>query len=99
VNFCAESTTREYDVSILNIPPGFHVERASIHSSSLMDFVIIINLQFPATYMYGRKYTLKGSDDGIYTHNNWVTVICPSSGILNTRKHNVSKTESVSVLR
>jgi hypothetical protein len=27
--------------------------------------------------------------------NYWVFVLCPSSGILGTRKHNVSETESV----
>jgi hypothetical protein len=33
------------------------------------------------------------------TQNYWVSGLCPSSGILNTRKHNVSKTGSISVLR
>jgi hypothetical protein len=33
------------------------------------------------------------------TQNYWVSGLCPSSGILNTRKHNVSETGSVSVLR
>jgi hypothetical protein len=28
----------------------------------------------------------------------YVSVLCPSSGILNTRKHNVSETGSVSLL-
>jgi hypothetical protein len=28
-----------------------------------------------------------------------VSVLCPLSGILNTRKHNVSETVSVSILR
>jgi hypothetical protein len=35
----------------------------------------------------------------IFVHNDWVFGLCPSSGILETRKHNVSETESVSVLR
>jgi hypothetical protein len=34
-----------------------------------------------------------------YTQNLWVSGHCPSSGILTTRKHNVSETGSVSVLR
>jgi hypothetical protein len=29
----------------------------------------------------------------------WVSGLCPSSGILNARKHSVSKTASVSILR
>jgi hypothetical protein len=33
------------------------------------------------------------------TQNYWVSGLCPSSRILNTRKHNVSETGSVSVLR
>jgi hypothetical protein len=33
------------------------------------------------------------------TQTYWVFGLCPSSGILETRKHNVSETESVSVLR
>jgi hypothetical protein len=33
------------------------------------------------------------------TQNYWVSGLCPSSGILNTGKHNVSATGSVSVLR
>jgi hypothetical protein len=33
------------------------------------------------------------------TQNYWVFGLCPSSGILETRKHNVSETGSVSVLR
>jgi hypothetical protein len=32
------------------------------------------------------------------TQNYWVFGLCPSSGILETRKHNVSETGSVSVL-
>jgi hypothetical protein len=31
--------------------------------------------------------------------NYWVLGLCPSSDILNTRKHNVSETGSVSILR
>jgi hypothetical protein len=31
--------------------------------------------------------------------NYWVSGLCPSSGILNTRKHNISETESLSVVR
>jgi hypothetical protein len=31
--------------------------------------------------------------------NYWVFGLCPSSGILETSKHNASETESVSVLR
>jgi hypothetical protein len=31
--------------------------------------------------------------------NRWLSGLCPSSGILNTRNHNVSETGSVSVLR
>jgi hypothetical protein len=31
--------------------------------------------------------------------NHWIPGLCPSSGILNTRKHNVSETESVQLLR
>jgi hypothetical protein len=31
--------------------------------------------------------------------NKWVSGLCPSTGILNTRKHNVSETGSVSVHR
>jgi hypothetical protein len=42
----------------------------------------------------------KASDDGVYnTQNYWVFRLSPSSGILKTRKHNVSETESVSVFR
>jgi hypothetical protein len=33
------------------------------------------------------------------THNDWVSGHCPSSGIPNTRNHNVSETGSVSVFR
>jgi hypothetical protein len=33
------------------------------------------------------------------TQNHWVSGLCASSGILNIRKHNVSETGSVSVLR
>jgi hypothetical protein len=33
------------------------------------------------------------------TRNYWVFGPCPSSGILETRKHNVSETGSVSALR
>jgi hypothetical protein len=33
------------------------------------------------------------------TQNHWVSGLCPSSGILNSREHNVSETGSVSVLR
>jgi hypothetical protein len=33
------------------------------------------------------------------TQNYWIAGLCPSSGILNTRKHNVSETGSVSVVR
>jgi hypothetical protein len=33
------------------------------------------------------------------TQNYWVFGLCTSSGILDTRKHNVSETGSVSVLR
>jgi hypothetical protein len=32
-------------------------------------------------------------------HDYWVSGLCPSSGILNTREHNVSETGSVSFLR
>jgi hypothetical protein len=35
----------------------------------------------------------------IFIHNYWVLGRCPSSGILKTRKHNVSEIGSVSVLR
>jgi hypothetical protein len=34
-----------------------------------------------------------------YTQNHWVFVLCPSSGILNTRKQNVLETGSVCVFR
>jgi hypothetical protein len=33
------------------------------------------------------------------TQNYWVSGLCPSPGILDTRKHNLSETGSVSVLR
>jgi hypothetical protein len=33
------------------------------------------------------------------TNNYWVFGLCPSSGIVGTRKHDVSETGSVSVLR
>jgi hypothetical protein len=33
------------------------------------------------------------------TQNYWIFVLCPSSGILVTRKHDVSETGSVSALR
>jgi hypothetical protein len=33
------------------------------------------------------------------TQNYWVSALCPSSGILNISKHNVSETGPVSVLR
>jgi hypothetical protein len=36
---------------------------------------------------------------GFEVQNYWVLGFCPSSGILETRKHNVSETGSVSVLR
>jgi hypothetical protein len=36
---------------------------------------------------------------GSHTQNYWVFELCPSSGILETRKHNVSETGTVSVLR
>jgi hypothetical protein len=35
----------------------------------------------------------------IMSQNYWVSGLCPSSGILNTRKHDVSETGSFSVLR
>jgi hypothetical protein len=34
----------------------------------------------------------KDSDDGLQTQNHWLSALCPSSGIINTRKHNVSET-------
>jgi hypothetical protein len=34
-----------------------------------------------------------------YSQNYWISGLCPSSGILKTKKHNVSETGSVSVLR
>jgi hypothetical protein len=37
--------------------------------------------------------------NGSDIQNYWVLGLCPSSGILETRKHNVSETGSVSVLR
>jgi hypothetical protein len=33
------------------------------------------------------------------TQNYWVFGLCPSSGILETRKHNISESRSVSVHR
>jgi hypothetical protein len=36
---------------------------------------------------------------GRSTHNHCVPGLCPSPGILNTRKHNVSEIGSVSILR
>jgi general stress protein CsbA len=33
------------------------------------------------------------------TQNYWVLGLCPSSGILEARKHSISETGSVSVLR
>jgi hypothetical protein len=33
------------------------------------------------------------------TQNYWVFGLCPSSGILETREHNVSETEPVYVVR
>jgi hypothetical protein len=39
---------------------------------------------------------LVGKSEG---KNNWVFGLCASSGILETRKHNVSETGSFSVLR
>jgi hypothetical protein len=39
------------------------------------------------------------NSDTVTTLNHWVSGLCPSSGILNTGKHNVSETESISVLR
>jgi hypothetical protein len=45
---------------------------------------------------------LKGFDDGVLvynTHNYWVFRLYPLSGILETRKHNSSETEYVSILR
>jgi hypothetical protein len=33
------------------------------------------------------------------SHNHFVSRLCPSFGIINTRKHNVSKTGSISILR
>jgi hypothetical protein len=35
----------------------------------------------------------------IYTQNYWVSGLCLSSGIINNRKHDVSETGSLSVLR
>jgi hypothetical protein len=35
----------------------------------------------------------------VVVQNHWVSGLCLSSGILNTRKHNVSYTASVSALR
>jgi hypothetical protein len=45
------------------------------------------------------KFVLKGFDEVYNTQNYWVFGLCPSSGILDTRKHNVSETGSVFVLR
>jgi hypothetical protein len=43
---------------------------------------------------------LNDSVDGVYnTQNYWVSGLCSSSGILNTRKHNVLESRLVSVLR
>jgi hypothetical protein len=33
------------------------------------------------------------------SQNYWVLGLCPSSGVLETRKHNVSETGSISILR
>jgi hypothetical protein len=52
-------------------------------------------------------YWYKKTEDRIWriltmvydTQNYWVSGLRPSSGILNTRKHNVSETGSVSILR
>jgi hypothetical protein len=44
----------------------------------------------------------KGSDDGVLhfeLQNYWVFLLCPTSGILEIRKHSVSETGSVSFLR
>jgi hypothetical protein len=38
-------------------------------------------------------------DDGGGGQSYWVSGLCPSSGIVNIRKHNVSGTVSVSILR
>jgi hypothetical protein len=39
---------------------------------------------------------LQGSDD---THNYWIFGLCPSSGILSTREHNVPETGAAFVPR
>jgi hypothetical protein len=45
------------------------------------------------------KQNLKDSDNDVYHQNHWVSGLCPSSGILNTRKYNISEIGSVVVLR
>jgi hypothetical protein len=44
-------------------------------------------------------HSLPCSDQHLLAENYWVPGHCPSSGILNTRKHNFLETGSVSVLR
>jgi hypothetical protein len=46
-----------------------------------------------------KKFTRKGSDEGINAQNYCVFGLFPSSGILETRKHDLSETGSVAVLR
>jgi hypothetical protein len=39
------------------------------------------------------------TENNTETQKHWISGLCPSSGIINTRKHNVSKTEPVSTVR
>jgi hypothetical protein len=41
----------------------------------------------------------KHHDDVSYSQSYWGSGLCPASGILKARKHNVSETGSVCVLR
>jgi S-adenosylmethionine hydrolase len=67
----------------------------------------VINISFLLMYRsrYWRRETVV--ERGLYrvltmvynTQNYWIFGLSPSSGVLETRKHSVSETESVSILR
>jgi hypothetical protein len=45
------------------------------------------------------QFAINNLTSNMITQNYWVSGLCPSTGILGTRKHNVSETGSVSFLR
>jgi hypothetical protein len=68
------------------------------YSETSVDFQQTILRYIPQNRNVIISVVLVDSDDGVYK-NDWGFGLCPSSGILKSRKHDVSETESVSVFR